>query len=303
MIGSSLIIFILLRVMPGDVALLILGGDATAIDEEELEKLRTELGINRPLPLQYFEWLKGLVTLDMGESLWTGEPVTSELARRFPVTIQLAVLSIVFAVLISFPLGILTAVYQDTWIDHVSRLFTVLGMALPNFWFATLIIVGGVVFFSWFPAIGSVPRLWEDPLSSIPRLMLPAVALGYRLSAVQTRMVRSSILEVLHEDYIRTARAKGLRERSVLYKHALKNAMLPVITLLGLEIGTLLSGSIIVENIFVLPGIGSTLVESVRLRDWPLTQSIVVTMVLIYLGINLFIDLTYGWLDPRIRYD
>ena len=303
MIGSSLIIFILLRVMPGDVALLILGGDATAIDEEELEKLRTELGINRPLPLQYFEWLKGLVTLDMGESLWTGEPVTSELARRFPVTIQLAVLSIVFAVLISFPLGILTAVYQDTWIDHVSRLFTVLGMALPNFWFATLIIVGGVIFFSWFPAIGSVPRLWEDPLSSIPRLMLPAVALGYRLSAVQTRMVRSSILEVLHQDYIRTARAKGLRERSVLYKHALKNAMLPVITLLGLEIGTLLSGSIIVENIFVLPGIGSTLVESVRLRDWPLTQSIVVTMVLIYLGINLFIDLTYGWLDPRIRYD
>lgn len=289
--------------MPGDVALLILGGDATAIDEEELEKLRTELGINRPLPLQYFEWLKGLVTLDMGESLWTGEPVTSELARRFPVTIQLAVLSIVFAVLISFPLGILTAVYQDTWIDHVSRLFTVLGMALPNFWFATLIIVGGVIFFSWFPAIGSVPRLWEDPLSSIPRLMLPAVALGYRLSAVQTRMVRSSILEVLHQDYIRTARAKGLRERSVLYKHALKNAMLPVITLLGLEIGTLLSGSIIVENIFVLPGIGSTLVESVRLRDWPLTQSIVVTMVLIYLGINLFIDLTYGWLDPRIRYD
>ena len=289
--------------MPGDVALLILGGDATAIDEEELEKLRTELGINRPLPIQYYEWVRGLVTLDMGKSLWTGEHVTSELARRFPVTFQLAILSIVFAVLISFPLGILSAVYQDTWIDHVSRLFTVLGMALPNFWFATLIIVGGVIFFSWFPSIGTVPRLWEDPSASFPRLMLPAVALGYRLSAVQARMVRSAILEVLHQDYIRTARAKGLRERSVLYRHALKNAMLPVITMLGLEIGTLLSGSIIVENIFVLPGIGSTLVESVRLRDWPLTQSIVVTMVFIYLIINLLIDLSYGWLDPRIRYE
>ena len=305
LIGASVIIFVMVRIMPGDVAFLIIsgqGGEGGAVNEEELSRLRAELGIDRPYHVQYFDWVKGMVTLKMGESLWTGQPIVEEIGRRFPVTIQLAVLSVIVSTIIGIPIGILGAIYQDKWIDHVSRLLTIAGLAIPNFWYATLIVLVTAVYFSWVPPLGEVPRLWADPVTGAQQLVLPAIALGYRFSSVLARLVRSTMLEVLRQDYLRTARAKGLAETTIIYRHALKNAALPIITMLGIETGVLLSGSIIVEYIFVLPGIGGALVDSVIQRDWPLTQSIIVLMVGLYLTVNLVVDLAYGWLDPRIRY-
>ena len=303
LLGSSIIVFALLRVIPGDVALLILGGgEGAAVDPQELHQLRVELGLDQPLYVQYFEWIKGMVTLDMGTSLWTGEPVTKEIASRFPVTLQLAIIGVIISTTIAIPLGVLSAMFQDSWLDHGVRLVTVAGMSLPNFWFATLIVLLLVLAFNWLPPIGSIPLLWEDPGNSIPRLLLPAVALGWRVSAMTTRMVRSSTLEVLRQDYIRTGRAKGLREAVLMRRHALKNAMLPVITIIGVQASVLLGGSVIIESIFILPGIGGALIDSVFLRDWPLTQAIVMLMVAVALVLNLAVDLSYAWLDPRIRY-
>ena len=303
LLGSSIIVFALLRIIPGDVALLILGGgEGAAVDPQELHQLRVELGLDHPLYVQYFDWIKGMVTLDMGTSLWTGEPVTKEIASRFPVTLQLAIIGVIVSTTIAIPLGLLSAMFQDSWLDHGVRFVTVAGMSLPNFWFATLIILALVLVFNWLPPIGSVPLFWENPAGSIPRLMLPAIALGWRVSAMTTRMVRSSTLEVLRQDYIRTGRAKGLREAVLMRRHALKNAMLPVITIIGVQASVLLGGSVIIESIFILPGIGGALIDSVFLRDWPLTQAIVMLMVAVALVLNLAVDLSYALLDPRIRY-
>jgi len=302
LLGVSLFIFLIMRVIPGDVARLIAtrGGEATA-SEEDIAGIRNKLGLNDPLPVQYLKFLGGIVTLNVGDSLWSERPVLEELKEKLPLTIELALLSILVSLVIAIPVGVLSAVRQDTWVDYLFRIVTIGGLAMPNFWIAMLMILGLSLYLRWSPPLGYTD-LFADPFKNLQQLIWPALALGYRLSAIVSRMTRSTVLEVLREDYVRTARAKGLRERAVLYRHALKNALLPVVTLSGIQLGGLLGGTVVMEKIFTLPGMGRFLVDSIDFRDYPSVQTIVVMMAFIFASINLLIDLLYAWLNPRIRY-
>ncbi|MBI4498094.1 MAG: ABC transporter permease [Chloroflexi bacterium] len=302
LIGVSLIVFAVMRIIPGDVAALIAtrGGEGQAT-EAEIAALREKLGLNKPLPVQYVEWIGGLVRLDAGISLWSGQPVMEELARRFPVSAELAILSIAISLVIAIPIGVLSAIRQDTWVDYLFRVVSISGLAVPGFWLAILIILFLSVWFRWIPPLGYA-SFFDDPVKNLQQMIWPALALGYRLSAIVSRMTRSTMLEVLREDYIRTAWAKGLRGRAVIYRHALKNALLPVITISAIQLGHLLGGTVIMETVFSLPGIGRLLVDSIYQRDFPVVQTIVVLMAIIFAITNLIVDLLYAWLNPRIRY-
>ncbi len=296
--GISLLIFALLRVMPGDVAAAILGDERRP---EVIEQVRHDLGLDKPLPLQYLEWMGGVIRGDFGKSYWYKTSVLEEIAKRYPVTLELAVLSIFFAILIAIPTGVISAIKQDTMVDYTLRIFTIGGLAIPNFWLGTLMILALVIWFRWIPPFGYVSPT-QDLWANLQQFLLPSLALGYSLSAILSRMTRSQMLEVLREDYIRTARAKGLLERNVVLRHALKNMLLPVVTLSGIQLGFLLGGTVIMESIFVLPGMGRNLVDSILHRDYPMTQGIVLLMALTYTTINLLVDVLYAWLDPRINY-
>lgn len=299
----SLVIFFLIHMLPGDIALVIVagGGEAGVVSEEELNVVRQKLGTDRPLLVQYASWMGGLLTLNPGISYWTDEPVAGEVLSKLLVTLQLAIMAIVVSWLIALPLGVLSALRQDTWIDYIFRVLSIGGLVMPEFWTGVLIILFLSTWFGWVPPLGYA-KFVDDPMRNMSQLIWPVLALGYRLAALLSRMIRSSLLEVIREDYIRTAWAKGLREQVIVYRHALKNAILPVITVSGNHIGYLLGGAVVMELIFNLPGLGRLLVDSVFHRDYPVVQTIVLVMALVFMLVNLAVDVLYGWLDPRIRY-
>jgi peptide/nickel transport system permease protein len=302
LLGAVTLIFLLMRLLPGDVALYILGsGESSEVNKEALQQIREDLGLDRPLIVQYGLWLWGAVRLDFGTSYWTRQPVIEELKRRYPITANLAVMSLILGTLIAIPVGVLSAVRQDTLADYTARVFVISGLSLPNFWFAILIILGLVHYFKWLPPLDYAP-FWADPWQNFKQLVFPAVATGYRLSAIGARMTRSSILEVLRDDYVRTARAKGLQEFVIVLKHALRNALLPVITIIGLELLTLFGGLVVIETVFTIPGIGRYLVDAITHRDYPSIQAVVFMFSLLVVTVNLMVDIVYGFLDPRIRY-
>jgi peptide/nickel transport system permease protein len=297
---SSLIVFGLMRVMPGD-ALMVLMGESGNVGERELAKLRKDLGLDRPYYEQYGIWLWQMVRLDPGHSIFTNEPIAVSLRKAVPVTIELAALAMVIGLVVAVPIGVLSATRQDTPPDYIGRVVAVSGLSLPDFWLATLVITFAAIWFHWIPPIGYV-SFWEAPWRNLQQFLLPAAVLGFRLAAATMRMTRSTVLEVLREDYVRTAWAKGLGGRIVVYKHALKNALIPVVTIVGGQLGTLLAGTVIVETIFALPGMGRLTVEAILFRDYPVVQTNVMLVAGTLVALNLLVDLTYAWLDPRIRY-
>jgi peptide/nickel transport system permease protein len=301
LIGAATLVFLIMRVIPGDVALLILGGDQGQIDQKQLVALRQQLGLDQPLWMQFGTWLWGVLRFDFGKSLWTGQPVISELAIRLPLSLELALLATMVSVLISIPLGMLAAVRQDSWVDYVIRVVSIGGLAIPGFWVGILCILFLVIMFGWGPPLEFTPP-WVSPWANFQMMVWPVLTVGYRYAAVTTRMTRSTMLEVLREDYIRTAWAKGLRERAVVVRHALKNSMLPVITLVGTEFAFLIGGLVVTETVFTLNGIGRFVVDAVAHRDYPVVQALIFLTALSFVVVNLLVDLTYAWFDPRIRY-
>jgi peptide/nickel transport system permease protein len=297
---SSLIVFSLMRVMPGD-ALVALMGESGNVGERELAKLRKDLGLDRPYVQQYGLWLWQMVSLNPGDSIFTNEPIAVSLKKAIPVTLELAALSMVIGLVVAVPIGVLSATRQDSASDYAGRVVAVSGLSLPDFWLGTLVITFAAIWFHWIPPIGYV-SFWESPWRNLQQFLLPAAVLGFRLSAATMRMTRSTVLEVLREDYVRTAWAKGLAGRMVVYKHALKNALIPVVTIVGGQLGVLLAGTVVVETIFALPGMGRLTVEAILYRDYPVVQTNVMLVAATLVTLNLVVDLTYAWLDPRIRY-
>ena len=297
---SSLIVFGLMRVMPGD-ALTVLMAESGNIGEKELQKLRKDLGLDLPYHQQYLLWLWQMVSLRPGDSLFTGEPISTSLWKAVPVTLELTALAMVLGLAIAVPIGVLSATRQDTTSDYAGRMVAVSGLSFPDFWLGTLVITFAAIWFKWIPPIGYV-SFWESPTRNLQQFLLPAAVLGFRLSAATMRMTRSTVLEVLREDYVRTAWAKGLSGRIVVYKHALKNALIPVVTVVGGQLGVLLAGAVVIETIFALPGMGRLTVEAIFYRDYPVVQTNVMLVAATLVTLNLVVDLTYAWLDPRIRY-
>ncbi len=304
MIGVSIAIFIILRVIPGDIASIILGGPSGegAYSLEELEALREQLGLNRPIVIQYFDWAWSMVRGDFGDSYLLSRPISDELRRQFPVTLQLAFFTALVVSGIAIPIGILAAIKRDSWLDVVLRGWAILGLAAPTFFVAILFILGLSLYFRWLPPVGFV-NMWDDPVTSFQQLIFPAMALGFSSNGLLLRMTRTQLLEVMGEDYVRTARAKGLGERIVIWRHAVRNALLPVVTIGGFQIGGLLSGTIVIETVFNIPGVGLGLVRGLNARDMPLIQVYILYFAAMALVVNLVVDLTYAWLDPRIRYN
>ena len=297
---SSLIVFGLMRVMPGD-ALVALMGESGNVGERELKKLRKDLGLDRPYHEQYLIWVWQMVSLNPGDSIFTNEPIPVALKKSIPVTLELATLALILGLAIAIPVGVLSATRQDKPADYVGRVVAVSGLSFPDFWLGTLVITFAAIWFRWIPPLGYV-SIWDDPWRNLQQFLLPAAVLGFRLSAATMRMTRSTVLEVLREDYVRTAWAKGLAGRMVVYKHALKNALIPVVTIVGGQLGTLLAGTVVVETIFALPGMGRLTVEAILYRDYPVVQTNVMLVAGVLVTLNLLVDLTYAWLDPRIRY-
>ena len=307
LIGAAVLVFFLLRIIPGDICELRLAGTGLYADPAEIELCRENLGLNDHILIQFADFVIGFFILDLGDSMWTGKPITFELGLRFQLSLQVAFMATFVAVIISIPLGVISAVKQDTWIDYVVRCFSIFGIAIPSFWLGIMIILGLLIITQawsgvpWMPPIEYVSP-FEDLGANMAQLIWPAVATGYRYSAVATRMTRSALLEVLREDYIRTARAKGLLEKLIINRHALKNAMLPVVTVIGIEFAFLMGGLVVTEQVFNLNGLGKLFVESVLNKDYTLTQALVMLVVAIFVFLNFVVDLLYGWLDPRIRY-
>ena len=307
LIGAAMLVFFLLRLIPGDVCELRLAGTGLYADPAEIELCRTNLGLNKHIMLQFADFVMGFFILDLGESMWTGKPITFEIGLRFQLSLQVAFMATFVAIIISIPLGVISAVKQDTWIDYVVRTFSIFGIAIPSFWLGIMIILGLLIFTQawfgepWMPPIEYVSPL-EDFGANMAQLIWPAVATGYRYSAVATRMTRSALLEVLREDYIRTARAKGLLEKIVINRHALKNSLLPVVTIIGIEFAFLMGGLVVTEQVFNLNGLGKLFVESVLNNDYSMTQALVMIVVTVFVITNFVVDLFYAWLDPRIRY-
>lgn len=295
---ASLIVFTLPRLIPGDVVQLMLEEKAYARD---LEELREKLGLSRPLYVQYFEWAGRALRGDLGESLWTKRPVIEEIGRRLPVTLELAVLATTFALLIAIPIGVVSATRQDTVRDYVARSTAILGLSVPGFWLATLIIVMPAIWWGWRPVTGFV-EMGRDPVGHVTQLLIPAVILGIASAAALMRLTRGMLLEVLRQDYVRTAWAKGLAERVVVGKHSLRNAVIPVITLLGTQLPQIIGGTVIIETIFGLPGMSRFLFDAINQRDYPVIQGVNLVVVSTIVFVNLTVDALYAVLDPRIRY-
>jgi len=300
---ATLVAFLLLRVIPGDPALVKLAGETgdTTFTPAELHGLRVKLGTDKPLYVQYGKWVWGMLRLDFGESMFFDEPVANDLAEKLPITLELTVLAMLIATIIAVPLGLISAIKQDTPADYIARVISIAGVALPNFWVGILIIYFLVLLFAWMPPLGYA-NLWDDPLTNLQQFIPPALALGFYQMAFTARVTRSSMLEVYREDYTRTARGKGLAERVVILRHALKNALLPVVTISGYQFGRLLAGTVVIENVFMIPGMGKLLLDSVLHRDYTEVQAIVMVITVFVLVLNLALDLVYGWLNPRIRY-
>jgi len=297
---SSLIVFGLMRVMPGD-ALTALMAESGNVGEKELQKLRKDLGLDLPYYKQYLVWVWQMVSFNPGDSIFTNEPIPVALGKAIPVTLELATLAMILGLVIAIPVGVLSATHQDRLSDYVGRVVAVSGLSMPEFWLGTLVITFAAIWFHWMPPIGYV-SFWESPWKNLQQFLVPAAILGFRLSAATMRMTRSTVLEVLREDYVRTAWAKGLAGKIVVYKHALKNALIPVVTIVGGQLGVLLAGTVVVETIFALPGMGRLTVEAILYRDYPVVQTNVMLVAGTLVTLNLLVDMTYAWLDPRIRY-
>lgn len=301
LLGVAILVFLMLRVAPGDIVEMKYAGTGAYAPKEMLDRERAQLGLDQPLWHQFISWMWGIVRFDFGDSMWTGRPVIHEIAIRLELSLQLALMATIVAIFLSLPLGTLAALNQDTWIDYSVRVFSILGLAVPSFWLGIIIILGFLIFFRWLPPLTFTP-FWVDPKANLIQLIWPALAVGYRYSAVATRMTRSAVLEVLREDYIRTARAKGLWEKVILVRHALKNAMLPVITVIGLEFAFLVGGLVVTEQVFNLNGIGMLFVESIAQRDYIMVQTLVLLISFVFIFVNFLVDLINACLDPRIRY-
>src|SRR6476469_3956952 len=301
LVGVAIAVFFLIRVMPGDVVVVKLRADGAAVSEETIQAERKRLGLDKPLYVQFLDYMAGLPRLDLGKSLWTGEAVTKEIALRMPVSFQIAIMAGLIAVLIAIPLGTISALYRDTWIEHTVRVVAVSRLAIPSFWLGMLTILALLSLFNWLPKIGYVP-FWQDPVTNLAVTIWPAASVGYRYAAVATRMMRSSLLEVMREDYIRTARAKGVWTRLIMSRHALRNALLPVVTVIGLEFAFLIGGLVVTEQVFNLNGIGKLFVQAIARGDYTLLQALVLLVSVVFVLVNFVIDMLYAVFDPRIRY-
>ena len=307
LIGAAALVFILMRLIPGDICVVRLGSGGGTFDPRAVAQCHADLGLDRPMIVQFFDFVWGFFRLDFGISMWSGKPVATEIAARLPISLEIALLATAIAIAIAIPLGTISALKQNTWIDLVVRTFAIGGIATPSFWLGiisilfVLDITGAITGTPWMPPIDYVP-LWKDPVRNLAMAFLPAITVGYRYAAVSMRMTRSAMLEVMREDYIRTARAKGLLWKIIINRHALKNALLPVVTVIGIEFAFLIGGLVVTEQVFNLNGIGRLFVQAVQNQDYTLTQALVMLTVTIFVLSNLAVDLLYGWLDPRIRF-
>jgi peptide/nickel transport system permease protein len=299
--GVAVLVFFMLRVAPGDIVELKYAGSGTFAPKEALDRERVQLGLDKPLVQQFATWIVGITRLDFGNSMWTGRPIIDEIKIRLELSVQLALMATLVAIVLAVPLGTLAAIKQDTWVDYAVRLFSIGGLAMPSFWLGIVIILAFLIVFKWLPPL-TFTSFWTDPWTNLTQMIWPALAVGYRYSAMATRMTRSAVLEVLREDYVRTARAKGVWERSVVIKHALRNALLPIVTVIGLEFAFLIGGLVVTEQVFNLNGIGMLFVESITRRDYTMTQALVLLVSFVFIFMNFLIDLLYAWLDPRIRF-
>jgi len=306
LLGAAVLVFLLMRLIPGDICVVRLGSGGGTFDERAVAACHAQLGLDRPLYMQFVNFVSGFFTGDFGISMWSGKPVASEIAARFPISLEICILAVVVANLIAIPLGTMSALKQNSPIDFVIRTFSIAGLATPSFWLGILFIlailnISQAAFGApWMPPIDYVP-IWQDPLRNLAMAIFPALTVGYRTSAVTMRMTRSAMLEVLREDYIRTARAKGLSERRVVYRHALRSALTPIVTQFGIDLATVLGGAIITETVFGLPGLGKAVVASIGNQDLPLTQGIVLIAAFFVVAANIVVDIFYAVLDPRVR--
>lgn len=298
---ASLIVFISMRLIPGDVIDLMLAQNDIATTQDR-ERIETELGLNQPVLTQYFSWAGAALQGDLGRSLWRNTPVTEDLLATMPITFELGLLSLIIALTVAIPIGIYSAMRQDTAGDYIARSFSLLMLAVPGFWLGTLVMVFPSVWWRWSPPLEYTP-FFEDPLANLTHLIIPAILLGLSMSAVTMRMTRTMMLEVLRQDYVRTARAKGLSENLMIFRHALRNGLIPVVTLIGLQAPLLIGGTVILEQIFVVPGMGLLLLEAVFQRDYPVISGIFLVVGVGVLLINLLVDLSYGFLDPKVRHE
>ena len=302
MFFATLIVFCVIRLIPGDIIDLMISQHDFSDIEITRESLEKTLGLDVPIYIQYFRWIKGIILHgDLGKSLWTETQGSEEVLDRLPVTLELAVIALVIGLVISIPIGVYSAIRQDTAGDYAGRTFSILGLAIPGFWLGTMIVVYPSLWWGWSPAIELVP-FSEDPWENLKTFLIPGALMGLAMSAVTMRMTRAMMLEVLRQDYIRTAWAKGLKEKIVIIRHALKNALIPVITLIGLQLPVLIGGAVVMERIFVLPGLGLLMLEAIFQRDYPIVTGLMLILGGIVLVINLLVDLSYGFLDPKVRY-
>ena len=301
LLGVATIVFLLLRVLPGDVVLLRLAGEGGRVADDVLRAERMRLGLDQALWRQYLDWMWGLGRGDFGLSMWTGRPVAQEIRIRLGLSLELTILATLLAAAVAIPLGILAAVRRATWLDYLLRVFTLSGLSMPSFWVGVMLVLVLLRVFRWSPPL-TFTSLWEDPVANLSQLIWPALVVGFRSAALAARMMRSALLDVLGDDYIRTARAKGLAEQAVVRRHAVRNALLPVITVVGLESAVILGGLVVTEQVFNLNGLGKLLLEAVTRRDYTLTQALVMLSASAFVVMNLVVDLCYAWLDPRIRY-
>jgi peptide/nickel transport system permease protein len=299
LLGVAILVFFMLRLAPGDPVQMLM--DGTNVPQHVIDAERARLGLDQPVPVQFYRWFVAVLHGDFGVSMWTGNPVTHEIMIRLELSLQVAVMATILAVLLAVPLGTVSAIFKDTWIDQSIRVFSIAGLAVPSFWLGMIVILLLLTYFNWIPPL-TFTHFWEDPGKNLSQLIWPAIAVGYRYSAVATRMMRSSILEVMQEDYIRTARAKGVYERLVVARHAMRNALLPVVTVIGLEFAFLIGGLVVTEQVFNLNGIGKLFVQAVARGDYTLIQGMVLVVAVFFVLINFVIDMLYAFLDPRIRY-
>ena len=301
--GITVIIFVAMRVLPGDPLRTIFfeGGGSRILTEEEYLSARRDLGLDRPLYLQYLEWMADVFKGDMGRSFWHQKPIRETIQRRGAITVEYAVLAVALSWMVGLPVGLIAAVWRNSLMDYIVRFFVTLFMAIPSFWLGLSIILTTVLVWRWRPPLGIV-HLWDDPFRNMQIVLGPAIVIGVAMGAVLARMARATLLEVLREDYVRTARSKGLVERVVVVRHALRNALLPVLTISGLQLASVLGGSVAVERAFSVPGLGAALVKGIQERDWVIVQNVVLIYGVVFVFVNLAIDLAYGFLDPRIRY-
>ncbi len=296
----SLLVFCMLRLLPGDIVDVMTGGDIPSTAQTK-ERLREAFGLDKPLPLQYVTWIANIARGDLGTSFRSGEPIATILLRALPITLELTLLAVIVATVCAIPLGVVSAVVRESSFDYAARLAGLIGLSLPNFWLATLMLLFTSVFFHWIPPVNWIPP-FQNPFGNLQQMLPPVAAIALQLMAILMRMTRAMMLEVLQQDYVRTARAKGAQERLVVFRHALRNALIPVVSVIGFQIGALMGGSAIVEVIFGLNGVGNTLVQAIFNRDYPVVQATTLFVAAVFVMANLSVDLLYGYLDPRLKH-